>query len=561
MTEAVREIAPSTAGDRSILGIPDRVALLELDLEVRDPEVIEELLAQPEGPARDAFALQALRIGVLALRTASGVVDAGAIREAGEKLVRDLRDQLTERGSEMATRLGGALSQYLDPSGGSLAQRLDGLLRKGGDLERVLLAHLDGDDSVLARSLARQIGEQSPIFRMLSPTDATGLRAQLASTIEKALAEQRQLVLREFSLDQKDSALSRLVAEVRQSQAALRDDLKGQVESVVDEFSLDKPESALSRLVGRVDATQRAVADQFSLDNETSALSRISRLLDDTSEKIDRNLTLDDEGSSLSRLKRELLSTLEDVARRNATFQSEVRETLARLDARKAAEARGTAHGGEFEDRLGALLTEEATRSGDVCESTGATVGAIERCKVGDHVVEFGPESAAPGARVVFEAKEDQSYEIKRALAEIETARKNRMAQIGVFVFSRRSAPEGLPSFSRHGRDVLVVWDAEEPSSDVFVRAALSVARALVVRDATEREDATEAVATIEASVRALEKQLKRVEEIKTWAATVRNSGEKIEKQASSLFADLAEHLRKIDEQVTALKTGPAGAA
>ena len=36
---------------------------------------------------------------------------------------------------------------------------------------------------------------------------------QLAKTVEDALADQRKHILREFSLDQKDSALSRLVAE------------------------------------------------------------------------------------------------------------------------------------------------------------------------------------------------------------------------------------------------------------------------------------------------------------------------------------------------------------
>ena len=52
---------------------------------------------------------------------------------------------------------------------------------------------------MLARSLATHLGEGSPIFRLLSPTDANGLRAQLAKSIEGALTEQRKLILREFS--------------------------------------------------------------------------------------------------------------------------------------------------------------------------------------------------------------------------------------------------------------------------------------------------------------------------------------------------------------------------
>jgi hypothetical protein len=282
---------------------PERVNVLSIHLEVRDPEVVQEFLRHPEeGGARENFASTALRIGVLALRTASGAIDAGTIRSAGEKLVTDLREQLAAHGAQMSRELAGELTRYLDPSTGGLAQRLDSLLRKDGDLERVLQSHLDGDQSVLARTLAARIGESSPIFRMLSPTDAGGLRAQLAGTIEKALAEQRDLVLREFSLDRKESALSRLVAELKEAQTTLREDLKDGVQGVVQEFSLDKPDSALSRLVGRVESTQKLLAEQFSLDREDSALSRMTRRLDATSEQIDRNLTLDDEGSARLRL-------------------------------------------------------------------------------------------------------------------------------------------------------------------------------------------------------------------------------------------------------------------
>ena len=47
------------------------------------------------------------------------------------------------------------------------------------------------------------------------------------------------------------------------------------VGSVVAEFSLDNKESALSRLVGRVDQAQGQISAQFSLDNPDSGLTRI----------------------------------------------------------------------------------------------------------------------------------------------------------------------------------------------------------------------------------------------------------------------------------------------
>src|SRR5262249_25610289 len=154
------------------------------------------------------------------------------------------------RATEMTERVSATLVKYLDPQSGVLPQRLQALLREDGELERLLRSHVGEDDSLLARSLAAHLGEGSPIFKLLSPTDASGLRMQLAKTLEESLAEQRKHILREFSLDQKGSALSRIVAE-------------------------------------------------FSLDDEASAMSRMSKMLAATSERIGKDLTLDDDASAL----------------------------------------------------------------------------------------------------------------------------------------------------------------------------------------------------------------------------------------------------------------------
>jgi hypothetical protein len=525
---------------------------ISLQLDVEDPEVIAEL-ERRDAADQPKFALTALRIGVLALRTAGGQLDGAAIREAGTKLVGDMRELLTAKASEMSRDLARSFQGYLDPRTGSLPQRLDALVRTDGELERLLQDHLGPDGSTMAESLARHLGEQSPIFRMLSPSDANGLRAQLGQTLREALAEQRSAVIKQFSLDDKDSALSRLITELKGMQGGLQADVREQVEKVVKEFSLDKQDSALSRLVGKVDAAQRAIADQFSMDNERSALSRMTKLLDETSRQISSNLTLDDERSALSRLRRELNCTLADLAKRNTEFQAEVRATLESMKARKEVEERGTAHGAVFEDRLGFWLASETQRAGDVHEATGATTGTIPRCKVGDYLVTLGTESAAPGVRIVWEAKQDQGYTLKKALDEIDEARRNRGAQLGVFVFSRRVAPAGIAEFARHGSDFVIVWDPEDPATDLLPKVAYSASRALAVREAAS-EEANAAAAEIERAVRAIESRLKQLEEIGTWATTITNNGQKIQDSARKIRAGIEEEVEALDEQVRALK-------
>ncbi len=58
---------------------------LRLELEIEDPEVVAELSRLPAGRERERFAAEALRLGVLALRLASGNLDVSAIRAAGRR--------------------------------------------------------------------------------------------------------------------------------------------------------------------------------------------------------------------------------------------------------------------------------------------------------------------------------------------------------------------------------------------------------------------------------------------------------------------------------------------
>lgn len=482
-----------------------RAAPVVLMLEVTDPDTLAELRRRTEGDDREQFALAALRVGVLAMRAASGQVDGRAVREAGQQMLGEMRELLAARATEMTERLASTLTQYLDPQSGALPQRLEALMKRDGELERMLRAHVGGDDSMLARSLATHLGEGSAVFKLLSPDDATGLRAQLARTLEQALAEQRAHILKEFSLDHEGSALSRLVGE-------------------------------------------------FSLDAEGSALSRLSKMLSATSEKIGKDLTLDDDASALSRLKRELLATIEQLSKGQVEFQAQVREAMARLDTRKREEARTPRHGVTFEERLGALVADEAQRVGDLYEATGDTTGVIRQCKKGDHVVELGPDSAAAHARIVWEAKEKHAYSLRAALEEIQEARRNRQAQVGIFVFSRATAPEGIETLQRHGTDIVVVWDADDAASDLVVRAAYSLARALAVRERRADRESEAALAELERAARGVERQIAYLDDIRRWSETVKGHSEKIIERSARMAEDLRRDVERLDTQIAAMR-------
>jgi len=523
---------------------------LEIRIMARDPEVVAECCKYPEGAERERFVTSALRIGVLALRQASGALDVSTIRDEADRLLENLQRVLTAETGRLGTDLSSALARYFDPESGQLVLRLHRLTEEGGTLDSLLRDHLGADTSTMAQTLAQHLGESSPIFRLLSPEQRDGLLAHLTSSVDALLRQNREAILNEFSLDKSGSALSRFLDEVSEANGKLRTDLSDDLATVRQEFSLDNENGALARLIGRVEKVQGAIAAEFSTDNNQSAMSRMANLVSATQVEIQRRLTLDDESSPLSVLKRELTGVVGDLLTANQRFHEEVHETLAKLVTRREEAARGTAHGGDFQDEVAAFLSREAQRLGDVFEDTSHVVGIVKNCKVGDGVVTLGADSSAPTARIVVEAKASQSYTLTKALEEMETARTNRSAQIGIFVFSRGSAPDGLEPLARYGHDLVAVWDETEPSSDVVLRVAMSVARALAIRENSPRDEETFDFELVDRALASIAKEIGTLQEIMTSAETVKTTGDKIKKRAELIAERVNKELEVVTLQV-----------
>jgi hypothetical protein len=239
----------------------------------------------------------------------------------------------------------------------------------------------------------------------------------------------------------------------------------------------------------------------------------------------------------------------------NVTFQTEVRSTLETFKTRREEAARTTLHGFAFEERVGEQLEHEAKRIGDVYEHVGLTQGRLQR-KLGDYVVELGPESASPGARIVFEAKAKKRYTIKSALTELGDARKNRDADVGVFVFDRATAPESMGPIHRVGCDVLVVWDAEDPMTDLYLKLALGVARTLAHR-ACVADSRTEAdIRALDAVIDEIAEHVTTLHAIEKAARSTKKSGETILLNAEAMRERLARQVELLRAHVAAVRGG-----
>lgn len=284
-------------------------AAMELHLRISDSDLVAELSAYEEGGDREEFAMSALKIGTIALRQAQGRIDADTVRHEGKLFIQNMGNALEKHQNEVTGQISNCLTEYFHPDSGRFSERVKRLV-DGDDAEiaQSIRFQIYGDGSKLAQTLTAHVGAESPLMHMLDPNAKDGLISSLSESTVSTLTEQRELILREFSLDNKEGALSRLLDELEKNHGEVGDSLQHRIDTVTKEFSLDKEDSALSRLMSRVEGAQQKITREFSLDEEDTALARMQK---------------------------KLLDVLENQQQANTQFQEEVKIALAEMNSRK----------------------------------------------------------------------------------------------------------------------------------------------------------------------------------------------------------------------------------
>lgn len=362
---------------------------------------------------------------------------------------------------------------------------------------------------------------------MLDPSEDNLLVASLQKSLDIVVQSQNDAILRQFSLDNKEGALVRFLGELTSKHGDLNSALSRNMQAVVAEFGLDKEDSALSRLVTRVETAQRSLTSELSLDNENSALQRLQRML----QKSQATLLQNQQG----------LSNRLDTA-------------IQLMNARREEAAKSTRHGIEFEAALGEHLRSVMAGTADIVQDTGATTGLKPNSKVGDYVITIGPEKVAAGARIVIEAKESASHDLARTLEEADVARIKRQADVCIFVHSTKTASASIPTFQRFGRDIVVKWDSDDDSSDVWLKAALMVATALSVKAASHDQAEAASFEKIDKAIERVRKHLEGLDEITTLGNTAKGAVEKILRRVLIVQEGLGPQVQVVLDEVLKLK-------
>ena len=152
---------------------------LSLELTVEDRDTIRELARFAEGADREEYALEALKIGVVALKHAAGAFDTEFIKRETNRLVESLDQQLNGHARHVQQRLSDSLGNYFDPESGKFSERVKSLTADNGELAQLLARQIDGENSRLAKTLLEHVGENSPLMKVLSPDQSQGLLAAI----------------------------------------------------------------------------------------------------------------------------------------------------------------------------------------------------------------------------------------------------------------------------------------------------------------------------------------------------------------------------------------------
>ncbi len=291
------------------------------------------------------LALDAWTVGLRALSNAYREARESRLQDIGKSVLEDMDTQLKSTLALQEKQLRDALGQFFDPSSGEVTRRLKDFVDDRGELARFLEKHIGVEDSTLAKTLARQVGENSELFKKLSPTDKEGLIHVLEERLGEVMSSSEQQVARALDPMAEDSPVSRFLK-------SLQDKLKASQQSQAEQ---------LTEALKAIDA-----------NDETSLINRLAKETRDAKTSLLQAINPQDPRSPLGSMKSALESMLEKQGVSAKEFREKqeqrqhelevlIKEALARFETKKQHDA-NSAHGGAtFEESVVQFVADAAS--------------------------------------------------------------------------------------------------------------------------------------------------------------------------------------------------------
>ena len=202
---------------------------ISLNLVIGD-EIITKYLAQFEKLLWEEKAQEAMRVGVIAIQSASPSLDTRIVEEKFSEIERELKDYT----QEFKRSLQQELKKYFEKDKGDLPLSLDSVFGARGKFSVSLKDYFDSDSGKVVSLIRNKIGPGSEFAKSLDPSD----KESVVSKIEKIVKDKLETVIGdligEFSLDKTDSGMSRMkklledkVREIKQANDNFFNEVRG----------------------------------------------------------------------------------------------------------------------------------------------------------------------------------------------------------------------------------------------------------------------------------------------------------------------------------------------
>jgi hypothetical protein len=252
---------------------PESQNTLHLELTVTDPTVTKYLSTFDE-PFRQEKAIEALRVGVIAIQSASPTLDTRIVEEK----FREIEGSIDKYISDFETDIKSQFDEYFKTGSGSVPRSLDTLFGNNGTVTQLLNQYFGADTGRVLKLLQDQIGPSSPFAKSLDPNNKESVISRLQETVKTHIETEASKIVKEFSLDTDGSALSRL--------NALVSDKVNTIEASNVKFFAELKE-ALGIRAGK--ATEAEKGTEKGREFETtlySYVAEVARALGDSSENV-----------------------------------------------------------------------------------------------------------------------------------------------------------------------------------------------------------------------------------------------------------------------------------
>jgi hypothetical protein len=258
----------SIACDGSITPV---LSNLDLHLVINDRNIINYLSQFGDEVTQCEKAAEALKVGVIAIQSASPTLDTQIVQAMFYEVESRLRGQMTD----FQSKLTDDFRRYFADRDGVVPQSLDRVFGDNGAIAHTFQNFFDPNEGRVARMMQAHVGPQSTFGKAIDPENKRGVLALIEARVQELVEAKLDEVLRQFSLDEDGSAMCRLNGMLSQFFANLNQSLgiksaaaaeaeRGHIKGMMFEEALYREFAELGKQLGDETELVRGTAGAIS---------------------------------------------------------------------------------------------------------------------------------------------------------------------------------------------------------------------------------------------------------------------------------------------------------